>query len=340
MALRRCASLLAAQRLQFAAASAAPAFASSSSAAFSSGATEISSQQQQQQQQAQQQQQEQQQQPGADEEANTADFGFREVPRAAKAGLVGEVFTSVASSYDVMNDLMSGGLHRLWKDRLVETLRPFPGMRHLDVAGGTGDVALRVLAAITAAESEAAARAAAPASAGPAPAPDAAPEPGHVTVCDINGSMLAVGRDKAARAGLLGRTTWVQGDAEKLPFPDGCVDAYTIAFGIRNVTDRGAALREALRVLRPGGRFLCLEFSQVTVPLLRQAYDAYSFAVIPRVGQLVAGDAESYQYLVESIRRFPDQEAFAGMMRAEGFQAVTYENLTAGVVALHSGFKF
>ncbi|KAI8468374.1 MAG: 2-methoxy-6-polyprenyl-1,4-benzoquinol methylase, mitochondrial precursor [Monoraphidium minutum] len=279
---------------------------------------------------------------------DTADFGFRQVPRDQKAGLVGEVFHSVASSYDVMNDLMSAGLHRVWKDRLVEVLRPFAGMRHLDVAGGTGDVAFRVLAAIHAAEAAAAGR--------PPPAPGAAagqPQQegqqrrpgggggggGRVTVCDINGSMLEVGRAKAAARGLLGSTDWVQGDAEALPIADESVDAYTIAFGIRNVTDRPAALREALRVLKPGGRFLCLEFSQVTQPLLRQAYDAYSFAVIPRIGQLVAGDAESYRYLVESIRRFPDQDAFAALIREAGFRAVTYENMTHGVVALHSGFK-
>lgn len=250
-----------------------------------------------------------------------------------------------------MNDLMSGGLHRLWKDHLVEALRPAAGARHLDVAGGTGDVAFRVVAAIEAAE---AAEAAAGAGGGYGSGGGAAGPPrqqqqgsnqqqqqerGHVAVCDINGAMLQVGRDKARAAGLLGRTSWVQGDAEKLPFADESFDSYTIAFGIRNVTDRAAALREALRVLRPGGRVLCLEFSQVASPLLRRAYDAYSFAAIPAIGQLVAGDADSYRYLVESIRRFPGPEAFADMLRDAGFKAVTYESLTAGVVALHSGFK-
>jgi 2-methoxy-6-polyprenyl-1,4-benzoquinol methylase len=225
-----------------------------------------------------------------------------------------------------MNDLMSGGLHRLWKDHLVhETLRPFSGQRHLDVAGGTGDVGFRVLRAIRKAEAQ-----------------SKAPEPGSVVVCDISPEMLEEGKKKAEQASDLARDkglSFVEGNAESLSFPDASFDSYTIAFGIRNVTDRDAALREAYRVLKPGGRFLCLEFSHITQPGLREAYDLYSFNVIPRIGGLVANDTESYQYLVESIRKFPDQEAFAGMIKAAGFRAVTYENLNLGLVAMHSGFK-
>lgn len=335
--------------------------------------------------------------PGGDREE--IDFGFRQVPREQKAGLVGQVFSSVASSYDIMNDLMSGGLHRLWKDRLVESLRPFPGQQHLDVAGGTGDVAFRVLRAVRAAELEermaaagrrnhgqqgqgqapfrprpqaqqqqqqqgpgqgaaAAAGAGAAAGSGSGNGPQGQGRgpaggvggggggsllaPGRVVVCDINPDMLRVGQQKAAATSDLAGDaglSFVEGNAEALPFDDASFDSYTIAFGIRNVTDRPAALREALRVLKPGGRFLCMEFSQVTQPGLRELYDAYSFAVIPRVGALVAGDAGSYQYLVESIRKFPDQETFAGMIEDAGFRAVTYENLTGGIVAIHSGFK-
>ncbi|GIM02789.1 hypothetical protein Vretimale_7638, partial [Volvox reticuliferus] len=308
------------------------------------------------------------------------DFGFRQVPRDAKAGMVGQVFSSVASSYDIMNDLMSGGLHRLWKDRLVESLRPFPGQEHLDVAGGTGDVAFRVLRAIRAAEIEeriaAAAGGRTSSSGRRPPSPSTTPDinttnsnatstsssgssvggrtaagssialrpliPGRVVVCDINPDMLRVGQQKAAASSDLAAESglsFVEGNAEGLPFPDDSFDSYTIAFGIRNVTDRRAALREALRVLKPGGRFMCLEFSQVTQPGLRELYDMYSFTVIPRIGGLVANDSASYQYLVESIRKFPDQETFARMVEEAGFRAVTYESLTAGVVAIHSGFK-
>lgn len=255
------------------------------------------------------------------------DFGYRQVPVGEKSSLVRSVFSSVAPSYDVMNDLMSVGLHRLWKDRLVATLAPWPGQRHLDVAGGTGDVAFRVLRAIRAAE----ARAASP-----------PPQPGHVIVFDINAEMLREGQRRAGGAvpgGDVSGLSWVQGDAESLPFEDDSFDSYTVAFGIRNVTRRDKALEEAYRVLRPGGRFLCLEFSQVEFTGLRQLYDAYSFAVIPQVGRIVAGDAESYQYLVESIRKFPPQEEWAGLVQDAGFKGVTYESLTAGVVAIHSGFK-
>lgn len=261
--------------------------------------------------------------------------GYTEVPYDRKQTLVGQVFSNVAPSYDVMNDLMSGGLHRLWKDRLVESLAPFPGMRHIDVAGGTGDVAFRVYNAIRDAER----------------LRDRALQSiqqecnedrgvGSVTVCDINEQMLKEGEGKAAAQGInLASLEFVVGNAEQLPFPDALFDGYTIAFGIRNVTDRGAALREAFRVLKPGGRFLCLEFSRVHVPVLQQLYDAYSFNVIPAMGKLVAGDAESYKYLVESIRMFPGQEEWADMVREAGFSGVRYENMTGGVVAIHSGVK-
>lgn len=223
-----------------------------------------------------------------------------------------------------MNDLMSGGLHRLWKDHLVQSLAPFAGQRHLDVAGGTGDVAFRVLRGIRDSEARITST--------------GTKCLGSVVVCDINTAMLKEGERKAASQGIDATSIeWVEGNAENLPFEDRAFDSYTIAFGIRNVTDRPAALREARRVLRPGGRFLCLEFSKVIVPGLQQLYDVYSFRVIPEIGRVVAGDAESYRYLVESIRMFPGQEEFASMVREAGFRAVMYENLTAGVVAIHSG---
>lgn len=272
--------------------------------------------------------------------AGTIDFGFKEVPVEEKQQLVGKVFRSVAPSYDVMNDLMSGGLHRLWKDRLVEKLRPAPSQRHLDVAGGTGDVAFRVLDAIRDAARSSAGRPLSAAAAAADGGAAVAAGPGHVTVCDINAAMLAEGQKKAAARGIgAAEMDWVEGNAERLPFRDEQFDSYTIAFGIRNVTDRMAALREAHRVLKVGGRFMCLEFSKVVVPGLQQLYDAYSFHLIPQIGRVVAGDAESYQYLVESIRMFPGQEEFARLVEGAGFAGVEYENLTAGVVAIHSGFK-
>jgi demethylmenaquinone methyltransferase / 2-methoxy-6-polyprenyl-1,4-benzoquinol methylase len=244
----------------------------------------------------------------------TTHFGFETVPLRDKQGRVNEVFHSVARRYDLMNDLMSGGLHRAWKAELVGLLNPprKRAFRHLDVAGGTGDVAFRVLEA-----------------GGPATT---------VTVLDINGAMLAVGRERAGHA-YEDRIAFVQANAEALPFPDGVYDGYTIAFGIRNVPRIEAALAEAYRTLRPGGRFLCLEFSRVDVPGLDALYEAYSFNVIPRLGQWVAGDAESYRYLVESIRRFPKPAAFARMIEAAGFRRVTHRMLTGGVVAIHSGWK-
>ena len=245
----------------------------------------------------------------------TASFGFREVPEADKEGLVREVFSSVASRYDLMNDLMSGGVHRLWKDAFVEWLNPRPGWNCLDVAGGTGDIAFRIAELARARGGEAA-----------------------ITVCDINADMVGEGVRRAAARNerAIG---WVTGDAEALPFPDASMDAYTIAFGIRNVTHIDVALKEARRVLRPGGRFLCLEFSRVEVPGFDALYDAYSLNVLPRLGQMVAGDAEAYRYLAESIRRFPPQARFAKMIEAAGLSRVKIRNLTGGVAAMHSAWK-
>ncbi|OIT33287.1 PREDICTED: 2-methoxy-6-polyprenyl-1,4-benzoquinol methylase, mitochondrial [Nicotiana attenuata] len=264
--------------------------------------------------------------------SHATSFGFKEVPEEEKSKMVGNVFTSVASNYDLMNDLMSCGLHRLWKDRLVSKLNPFPGMKHLDVAGGTGDVAFRILENIKNVKRRAMQDA----------LDDDLIEDTRIYVCDINANMLGVGKKRAEERGF-GREkslVWVEGDAEALSFEDNSMDGYTIAFGIRNVTHIEKVLAEAYRVLKRGGRFLCLELSHVDIPVYKNLYDAYSFSVIPAVGELVTGDRESYQYLVESIRRFPPQEVFAKMIAEAGFQKVEYENLVGGVVAIHSGFKF
>ena len=243
-------------------------------------------------------------------------FGFREVGEGERQGLVNDVFSKVAERYDLMNDLMSGGLHRLWKNDFVNWLappkadRPF---RLLDVAGGTGDVALRYARASC--------------------------EGATAVICDISPEMLAVGQRKVNDAGLSHRIELVEGNAEVLPFAESSFDAYTIAFGIRNVTHIDRALAEAFRVLKTGGRFMCLEFSEVQVPILDKLYEFHSFEVIPRLGKLTAGAAEPYQYLVESIRKFPKQEAFATMIRTAGFERVSYRNLTGGVAAMHSGWK-
>jgi len=243
---------------------------------------------------------------------STTHFGFRSVEEGEKAGLVHGVFSSVASRYDVMNDLMSGGVHRLWKDAMMDWLAPRPGQRLLDVAGGTGDVAYRFLK--RAAGSTA-------------------------FVLDMTESMLIEGRKRAEAGQLADRLDWVAGDAMALPFPDNSFDVYTISFGIRNVVRIPDALAEALRVLKPGGRLMVLEFSRIPNAMLQKAYDLYSFNVIPRMGQMVTGDRDSYQYLVESIRKFPDQETFATMIRAAGFDLVKVRNLIMGVAALHSGWK-
>jgi demethylmenaquinone methyltransferase / 2-methoxy-6-polyprenyl-1,4-benzoquinol methylase len=243
-------------------------------------------------------------------------FGYRQVPLADKQALVDDVFHSVASRYDLMNDLMSGGLHRAWKDVLANTVNPPKGNRPfklLDVAGGTGDIAFRV------------------AQAGGAGT--------RATVLDINADMLAVGRTRALDRGYDDVVTFVDGNAEALPFPERSFDAVTIAFGIRNVPRIDAALKDAFRVCRTGGRFLCLEFSSVDVPGLDALYDLYSFNVIPTLGRMVTGDAEAYSYLVESIRRFPHPEAFAQMMRDAGFSRVSFDRMAGGIVALHSGWR-
>ena len=243
-------------------------------------------------------------------DADEADFGFRRVPREDKGRLVRGVFDRVAARYDLMNDLMSAGAHRLWKAALIDRLKPRPAMRLLDLAGGTGDIAFRFRAA----------------------------GGGPVTVIDVNAEMVGVGRGRARRRGLDG-VEWAVGDAERLPVADRAADAVTIAFGIRNCTDVAAVLREARRVLKPGGRFLCLEFSRLALPNLAPAYDAYSFKVIPEIGRLVTGDREAYRYLVESIRRFPDQARFKAMLEEAGLERVVYDNLAGGVAAIHSGWR-
>ncbi|MDB5549909.1 MAG: bifunctional demethylmenaquinone methyltransferase/2-methoxy-6-polyprenyl,4-benzoquinol methylase [Tardiphaga sp.] len=247
---------------------------------------------------------------------DTTHFGFRDVPLGDKQTLVNDVFHSVARRYDLMNDLMSGGLHRVWKNIMITALNPPRGDRSfalLDVAGGTGDIAFR-----------------------------AAEASGHgfrATVCDINTGMLAVGRERAAKAGLDDRVDFIEGNAEALPFADRRYDAYTIAFGIRNVPRIDLALAEAYRVLKPGSRFLCLEFSSVDVPGLDKIYDLFSFNVIPQLGKAVTGDAESYRYLVESIRKFPKPAVFSEMIREAGFARVKHDVLSGGIVALHSGWR-
>ncbi|GAB0495077.1 hypothetical protein MMPV_006374 [Pyropia vietnamensis] len=262
----------------------------------------------------------------------TTHFGAEEVPLHDKARRVSGVFSSVAASYDTMNDAMSLGVHRLWKDAFVRMLSPVPGMAVVDLAGGTGDIAFRVVAALDAAGAWASA------TVGTATAAAVPPTP-PVRVLDINSDMLAEGRRRAAAAGIpTTRATFAIGDAESLPLPDASVDALTISFGMRNVSRPAVALAEAVRVLRPGGRFLMMEFARVRQPVAAAAYDAYS-EVLPVVGAVIAGDAPAYRYLVESIRRFPGQEVFGRMMREAGLQRVRVTDLTGGVVAVYSGWK-
>jgi demethylmenaquinone methyltransferase/2-methoxy-6-polyprenyl-1,4-benzoquinol methylase len=246
----------------------------------------------------------------------TTTFGFREVAEGERQALVNEVFSGVAERYDLMNDLMSGGLHRLWKDELIVRLNPPKSaipFKLIDVAGGTADIALKAVGAGGAGV--------------------------EAIVCDISPEMLAVEPRKIAEAGYARRISAVLGNAEALAFADRSFDAYTIAFGIRNVTHIDRALAEAYRVLRPGGHFLCLEFSHVDVPILDKLYDFHSFELIPRLGALAAGSAEPYRYLVESIRNFPNQQAFAELVRSAGFAQVTARNLTGGIAAIHSGWR-
>ena len=264
--------------------------------------------------------------------AATTHFGYQEVPEAEKSARVRGVFESVADRYDLMNDLMSGGVHRLWKGAMIDWLNPRPGQRLVDVAGGTGDIAFRVIERVGTARA------------------------GPIVVCDLTPEMIAQGRDRAIDRGLLpgpapgqvldqapgqppGGLYWACADAERLPLPDRSMDAYTIAFGLRNVTRIERALAEARRVLKPGGRFLCLEFSRVAVPLLSGLYDRYSFSVLPALGGWVTGDRAAYVYLAESIRRFPAQDALAGLMTAAGLDLVRYRNLSGGIAALHSGWR-
>jgi demethylmenaquinone methyltransferase/2-methoxy-6-polyprenyl-1,4-benzoquinol methylase len=256
----------------------------------------------------------------SEERETTADgmqtsFGFRTVEESDKQPLVNDVFDRVAGRYDLMNDVMSAGMHRLWKEALVAWLNPPKRVswKGLDVAGGTGDIAFRIV--------------------------EASGRNAHVTVLDINQSMLDVGRERAEKLELGANVDFVEANAEALPFADDSFDAYTIAFGIRNVPRIEAALAEAFRVLSTGGRFLCLEFSEVDVPLVDRAYEAWSFNAIPRIGQLIAGAAEPYAYLVQSIRKFPNQTSFAAMVRAAGFERVTWRNYSGGIAALHSGWK-
>ncbi|MCE0506229.1 bifunctional demethylmenaquinone methyltransferase/2-methoxy-6-polyprenyl-1,4-benzoquinol methylase UbiE [Roseivivax sp. GX 12232] len=247
-----------------------------------------------------------------DEPEKKAHFGYSEVPESEKAGLVQGVFQSVASKYDVMNDAMSLGIHRLWKDAMMDWLAPRPGQKLLDVAGGTGDISFRFL--------KRAGR-------------------GHATVLDLTEPMLVAGRKRAEAAAMQDSLDWVVGDAMALPFAANSFDVYTISFGIRNVTRPEVALSEAYRVLKPGGRLMVLEFSQIPQPGLQKLYDLYSFNAIPAMGQMIAGDRDSYQYLVESIRRFPDQETFLAMLRTAGFENASYRNLSLGIACLHSGWK-
>ncbi|MFP7674698.1 bifunctional demethylmenaquinone methyltransferase/2-methoxy-6-polyprenyl-1,4-benzoquinol methylase UbiE [Marivita sp. S0852] len=243
---------------------------------------------------------------------NKTHFGFTEVNESEKAGRVQGVFSSVASKYDVMNDAMSLGIHRIWKDAMMDWLAPRRGQKLLDVAGGTGDISFRFLKRAGG---------------------------GHATVLDLTESMLIEGRKRAEAGAMSDSLDWVVGDAMNLPFEDNVFDVYTISFGIRNVTRPQDALNEAFRVLRPGGRLMVLEFSQIPNELMQKVYDLYSFNIIPRLGQAIAKDRDSYQYLVESIRNFPDQDTFLGMLRSAGFENAKYRNLSMGIACLHSGWK-
>ena len=247
-------------------------------------------------------------------DANKTDFGFTQVDTAKKADMVADVFHSVAAKYDLMNDLMSLGIHRVWKRYTIDCSGVRTGHKVLDLAGGTGDLAAKFSAMVGAS--------------------------GQVVLADINHSMLNVGKEKLLNKGIIGNLHYVQANAEALPFPDNHFDVITIAFGLRNVTDKSKALASMFRVLKPGGRLLVLEFSKPTTEVLSKVYDAYSFYLLPQIGKLVANDAESYRYLAESIRMHPDQETLEQMMKDVGFEQTSYHNMTGGIVALHRGFKF
>ena len=238
-------------------------------------------------------------------------FGFKDVDKDEKVGLVKGVFESVAMKYDIMNDLMSAGVHRLWKNTFIDMMKPNSDMTLLDVAGGTGDIAFRFLE-----------------NGG-----------GNVVVCDLTEGMVRVGKNRALDKGIISNIDWLVGNAQNLPLADNSVDVYSISFGLRNVADIDEALAEAYRVLKPSGRFMCLEFSHVVVPVLDKIYDEYSFKLLPKIGKIVADDEESYQYLVESIRRFPAQDELIKKMETAGFENNTYTNLTGGISAIHSGYK-
>lgn len=249
-----------------------------------------------------------------EKDENTTHFGFKTVDSADKERLVAGVFDSVAAKYDIMNDVLSMGIHRLWKRQTIDSSGVRPGHKVLDLAGGTGDLTARFSRMVGAT--------------------------GEVVLADINAAMLNVGRTKLHDMGVVGNVSYVQANAEKLPFPDDYFDCITIAFGLRNVTDKDAALRSMLRVLKPGGRLLVLEFSKPESDWLSKVYDFYSFHFLPRAGELIAQDKESYQYLAESIRMHPDQETLKGMMETAGFAQVDYQNMSGGIVALHRGYKF
>jgi demethylmenaquinone methyltransferase/2-methoxy-6-polyprenyl-1,4-benzoquinol methylase len=254
----------------------------------------------------------------SEDTSGRTDFGFRRVPESEKAPLVRALFQSVAPRYDLMNDLMSAGIHRWWKAEMVAVLKPRPGQRLLDVAGGTGDIALRALPCLVPHENAAG---------------------GGAVVCDVSEAMLAIGRARAVDEGILDGIEWMCADAERLPVADRSVDLYTIGFGLRNVTRIPSALAEARRVLKPGGRFLCLEFTPEITPLLQPLYDLYSFQIVPHLGQIVTGDRDAYAYLVESIRRFPRQSELVEMIAAAGLDQIKFRNLTGGVAALHSAWR-
>jgi demethylmenaquinone methyltransferase/2-methoxy-6-polyprenyl-1,4-benzoquinol methylase len=249
-----------------------------------------------------------------DDKQSTTHFGFKEIPTDKKVEAVAQVFHSVAAKYDIMNDLMSGGVHRLWKRHTISQSGVRAGNKVLDIAGGTGDLTMQFSRIVG--------------------------STGEVVLADINDSMLKVGRNKLENRGIVGNVKYVQANAEALPFPDNTFDCITIAFGLRNVTDKSAALASMYRVLKPGGRLLVLEFSKPESELLSQVYDQYSFRLLPFMGKMIANDAESYRYLAESIRMHPDQETLKGMMEEVGFERTSYQNLTGGIVALHKGYKF